>query len=98
MLFLTPEIVSYTIENKTFMAEKTFKHTVINLLTLFWLISLTCEAETGNKYNSNLKFEPIPSGILPTNEVRILYQDSDGFIWLPTHSGLVRYDGYDIVI
>lgn len=80
------------------MAEKTFKRTVIHLLTLFWLISMTCEAETGNKYNSNLKFEPIPSGILPTNEVRILYQDSDGFIWLPTYSGLVRYDGYDIVI
>lgn len=44
-----------------------------------------------------LKIIPISSSILPTNEVRILYQDSDGYIWLPTYNGLVRYDGYSVV-
>lgn len=53
-------------------------------------------AATG-KYCSNLRFNSVPSSILPTNEVRILYQDSDGYIWLPTYNGLVRYDGYNVV-
>lgn len=79
------------------MIENLFKYTVIYLLSFLCLTPITAEAENGNKYNYDLKFEPIPSGVLPTNEVRILYQDSDGFIWLPTYSGLVRYDGYDIV-
>lgn len=41
-------------------------------------------------------FHPVPStNVLPTNEVRKLYQDSEGFIWISTNSGLVRYDGYE---
>lgn len=49
------------------------------------------------KYNFNFKFIPIQSNILPSNEVRKLYQDSDGYIWLPTYNGLARFDGYNIV-
>ncbi len=41
-------------------------------------------------------FRPLSTtDLLPTNEVRKLYQDSDGFIWISTNNGLVRYDGYD---
>lgn len=41
-------------------------------------------------------FHPLStSDLLPTNEVRKLYQDLDGFIWISTNNGLVRYDGYD---
>ncbi len=43
---------------------------------------------------SKIRFEPIPSDILPSSEVRKLYQDSDGYIWIPTYNGLARYDGY----
>lgn len=46
---------------------------------------------------SDLKFIPIQSKLLPSNEVRKLYQDLDGFIWIPTYNGLVRYDGYNVV-
>ncbi len=35
---------------------------------------------------------------LPTNEVRNLYQDSEGFIWISTYNGLVRYDGYSTIV
>ncbi len=45
--------------------------------------------------NTTWHFRTIPStNILPTNEVRKLYKDSDGFIWISTNNGLVRYDGY----
>ena len=45
--------------------------------------------------NTTWHFRPIPStNTLPTNEVRKLYKDSDGFIWISTNNGLVRYDGY----
>ena len=65
--------------------------------TFFCLLTANTYAANTGKYASNLKFIPIPSSILPTNDVRILYQDSDGYIWLPTYNGLVRYDGYSVV-
>ena len=65
--------------------------------TFFCLLTTNTYAANTGKYASNLKFIPIPSSILPTNDVRILYQDSDGYIWLPTYNGLVRYDGYSVV-
>ena len=46
---------------------------------------------------SKIRFVPIPSDILPSSEVRKLYQDSDGYIWIPTYNGLARYDGYGVV-
>lgn len=33
---------------------------------------------------------------LPTNEIRQIYQDKDGFIWIATNSGLCQYDGTQI--
>jgi len=35
---------------------------------------------------------------LPTNEVQHIFQDSYGFLWLATNSGLVRWDGYSLKI
>ncbi len=34
---------------------------------------------------------------LPSVEVRKLYQDSDGYLWISTYGGLLRYDGYDFL-
>lgn len=34
---------------------------------------------------------------MPTNSVRCMYQDSDGYIWFGTTGGLCRYDGYRLV-
>ena len=36
------------------------------------------------------------AGGLPTNEMTTIYQDRDGFIWVGTTNGLVRYDGYHV--
>ncbi len=35
---------------------------------------------------------------LPTNEVRRLYQDKEGYLWIATTDGLCSYDGYQIKI
>ena len=44
-------------------------------------------------------FKPISSlSPLPTNEIRKLHQDSEGYLWISTYGGLVRYDGYDYLI
>ena len=44
-----------------------------------------------------VNFVPLPSDMLPSNEIRQLYQDSDGYLWIPTYNGLARYDGYEVV-
>lgn len=47
----------------------------------------------------NLIFKPLStSSHLPTNEIRNLYQDSEGYIWISTYNGLLRFDGYNTVI
>ncbi len=43
---------------------------------------------------NGLTFTSLRSDDIPTNEVSKLMQDSDGFIWIVTYRGLVRYDGY----
>lgn len=50
-------------------------------------------------FSSSLHFRPLkPILPLPTNEVRNLFQDSDGYIWIATYSGLLRYDGYSTIM
>ena len=50
-------------------------------------------------FSSSLYFRPLKTLLpLPTNEVRNLYQDSDGYIWIATYSGLLRYDGYSTIM
>ena len=36
-----------------------------------------------------------PEG-LPNSMVHQVYQDRDGYIWIPTFYGLFRYDGYEV--
>lgn len=45
----------------------------------------------------NLEFKQFstPDG-LPNSMVHQVYQDRDGYIWIPTFYGLFRYDGYEV--
>lgn len=68
------------------------------LCLILWILGiLYCGSALKAQTISDLKFIPIQSKLLPSNEVRKLYQDSDGYIWIPTYNGLVRYDGYSII-
>ena len=57
-------------------------------------------AESGRGQQRRLD---LPSEILAlpqggaSNEVRQVYQECEGFVWIATNSGLIRYDGYDFV-
>ncbi len=54
------------------------------------ILSSAVRLHAGN----DLTFTSLRSDDIPTNEVSKLVQDSDGFIWIVTYRGLVRYDGY----
>lgn len=64
------------------------------LLQIFAIISIWgWGASTTTK--EYIKFSPLRNSIqLTTNEVRNLFQDKEGYIWIATYNGLVRYDGY----
>jgi ligand-binding sensor domain-containing protein len=48
---------------------------------------------------NDLKFEHITiDDGLSQSRVRCLYQDSRGFMWVGTHEGLNKFDGYDFTI
>ena len=42
-------------------------------------------------------FDTLPEDYLPSGEVSSLYQDREGFLWIATYDGVVRYDGYQSV-
>ena len=66
----------------------------ILLLPIFALVSVLGWG-TPNITKEYINFSPLRNLIqLPTNEVRNLFQDKEGYIWIATYNGLVRYDGY----
>lgn len=59
------------------------------------LLVFTLQAE--KRYWQSVSFESINMSALPSNYVKSLYQDNEGFIWICTNNGLARYDGSDVV-
>ena len=47
--------------------------------------------------NLNLDHYSTQDG-LPSNEINCIFQDRTGFLWFGTNAGLVRYDGYEMVV
>ncbi len=71
------------------------KYTLVGCL-LFALLFLT-SAVGGSTRDVNVKVRNITmSDGLPTNTVRCIVQDNQGFIWFGTDNGLCRYDGYGV--
>lgn len=67
------------------------------LLVFIYILTLICPPPT---YAEELSFVAqkftVADG-LPSNNIRELVQDSDGYIWLGTTGGLCRFDGYQFV-
>ena len=66
------------------------------LLLLVSIQPLVSTSGQNFQYTGNLRFEhfQIRDG-LPDNSIMAITQDQNGYIWLGTQNGLVRYDGYD---
>lgn len=58
------------------------------------IICALCISYSAFSAGNNSYFEPLDPDILPSSEVSNLYQDADGFLWISTYWGIVRYDGY----
>lgn len=59
------------------------------------LLNLVFIALSFASFSQNYVFEKITTRDgLSQNDVNDIYQDRDGFLWISTHDGLDRYDGY----
>ena len=76
------------------MKRSVFRLQALKALLCTVLMLLCADALRGQ----SLSFRSIPSKLLPTTAVRLLFCDSEGYIWIPTYSGLVRYDGASTVV
>jgi signal transduction histidine kinase/ligand-binding sensor domain-containing protein len=69
--------------------------TTINILALLLFIFLTHQGYS----RQEMRFEHITvQDGLPENSVRQILQDYQGFLWLATQNGLVKYDGYKLTV
>jgi ligand-binding sensor domain-containing protein/signal transduction histidine kinase len=61
------------------------------LLALLLAVSICSKAQTSHVYFDRLD---IKKG-LPESYIRAMTEDSEGYMWIATQNGLVRYDGYN---
>ena len=65
---------------------------------LFLLLSgklISGYAQPASLLNKNIVFNQLPEKLgLSQSTINCMVQDRDGFIWIGTWSGLIRYDGY----
>jgi ligand-binding sensor domain-containing protein len=68
-------------------------------LACLWGMVLPCFAQVSlRKILDQYNFSAITiNDGLPHNYIDDIYKDSQGFLWLSTHNGLSRYDGYSFV-
>lgn len=69
-------------------------HKILLILYILGLFIPNSKAQS-HLYHFDFKQFSTPQG-LPNSMVHQVYQDRDGYIWIPTFYGLFRYDGYEI--
>lgn len=91
--FFFPNIAAKS-NNKVMLFEKQCKKSIL-LFVYILLLPLSLWAKKTDMFH----FKPLTTSVnFPTNEVRNLYQDSEGYIWISTYNGLLRYDGYSVLM
>ena len=67
---------------------------LLSISVFVLLASFVC---AGSTFSDDVVYNPVDSRLLPSNHVKCLYQDSEGFIWIGTNNGLARYDGSNVI-
>lgn len=71
---------------------------VITLICAIFTLSSLC-AQPSRLPKQNIIFNKLPDELgLSQSSINSILQDRDGFLWIATWSGLVRYDGYTSTI
>ena len=71
-----------------------FYHSGMLLIKVFLLFPIVIRGQAGQTI-LNLQIERISvEDGLPSNNINVVLQDSQGFLWVGTSAGLSRYDGY----
>jgi len=72
------------------------RHTLLSILCL--IQSLTLFAQSADAFFSQYNFKFITeSKGLPYSFVSDIFKDSEGYMWVATHYGIGRYDGYEFL-
>ena len=84
------------------MSKSGIKHIIITLMTAVMLLSMTLVVSgedssvnvdvTGQKEGFSAVLYDNTKG-LPTSEANAIAETSEGFIWIGSYGGLIRYDG-----
>ena len=70
------------------------------ILSSIFILITTCNlfAEEYNSFFSKYNFNFITEEAgLPHNYIDDIYKDSKGYIWVATHNGIGRYNGYQFI-
>lgn len=83
---------------KQYKLLKTFLRTGISLITMFIVSGLlsapaSCRAEARQGVEDWMKTVYNADNGLPTGEANAVLQTRDGYIWIGSYGGLIRYDG-----
>ncbi|MEQ9286008.1 MAG: two-component regulator propeller domain-containing protein [Cyclobacteriaceae bacterium] len=70
-------------------------HKVVGTYLIFVVLLVPINFSQAQEYHNNFEKLTTQNG-LAQNDVRDIYQDHLGYIWIATYDGLNRYDGYSI--
>jgi ligand-binding sensor domain-containing protein/signal transduction histidine kinase/DNA-binding response OmpR family regulator len=76
-----------------FFAKIRHQYIAIQILTTLLVFSLPLQAQKKTSIVTVSSNEGLPS-----DEIKKVFQDTEGFIWFATPEGLIRYDGYEFKI
>ncbi len=74
-----------------YFVGKLLSNLIVVILSIFLHPSISCQS-----YFTSAQHYTVKDG-LTDNYVSDIYQDSQGFVWIPTTSGMNRFDGHEFV-
>jgi signal transduction histidine kinase/ligand-binding sensor domain-containing protein/DNA-binding response OmpR family regulator len=70
-------------------------------LSLFLVFGIDCRlmGQPSSLHNKDVVFDQLPAQLgLSQSSINCVLQDREGYLWIATWSGLIRYDGYETTV